>query len=67
MSRKSAQRFCDNDMPKDRNVKRNKRILEIATRFGAPRFQVEPQEAEKMFWNFSAAAIFARLIRRAAL
>ncbi|WP_161952474.1 MULTISPECIES: hypothetical protein [unclassified Ensifer] len=52
MSRKDAQRFCDNDTPKDKNVKRNRRILGIATRFGASRFQVEPQEAEKMFWKF---------------
>ncbi|WP_455854579.1 hypothetical protein [Ensifer canadensis] len=33
MSRKSAQRFCDNDMGKNKNLKRSKRILEIATRF----------------------------------
>ncbi|MDP9628538.1 UNVERIFIED_ORG: hypothetical protein J2W85_000586 [Ensifer adhaerens] len=33
MSRKSAQRFCDNDMCKNKNLKHNKRILEIATRF----------------------------------
>ncbi|NOV16015.1 hypothetical protein E5S70_07935 [Ensifer adhaerens] len=33
MSRKIAQRFCDNDMGKNKNLKRSKRILEIATRF----------------------------------
>ncbi|MGF6176734.1 hypothetical protein [Ensifer sp. 4252] len=33
MSRKSAQRFCDNDMRRDKKLKRNKRIPEIAARF----------------------------------
>jgi hypothetical protein len=33
MSRKSVQRFCDDDMRKNKDLKRGKRILEIATRF----------------------------------
>jgi hypothetical protein len=33
MSRKSVQRFCDNDMRKIKDLKRLKRILEIAMRF----------------------------------
>ncbi|AYG69185.1 hypothetical protein CCGE531_24415 (plasmid) [Rhizobium sp. CCGE531] len=33
MSRKSVQRFCDYDMHKFKDLKRQKRIREIATRF----------------------------------
>ncbi|AYG60993.1 hypothetical protein CCGE525_20855 [Rhizobium jaguaris] len=33
MSRKSAQRFCDNDMRKIKGLKRKERIPEIAMRF----------------------------------
>ncbi|AYG59320.1 hypothetical protein CCGE525_11355 [Rhizobium jaguaris] len=33
MSRKSAPRFCDNDMRKIRKLKRRERIPEIAMRF----------------------------------
>ncbi|WP_161491354.1 MULTISPECIES: hypothetical protein [unclassified Ensifer] len=33
MSRKSAQRFCDNDMRRYKKLKRKERIEEIATRF----------------------------------
>ena len=33
MSRKSVQRFCDNDMRKNKDLKRDERILKIATRF----------------------------------
>ncbi|KQW54751.1 hypothetical protein ASD02_30695 [Ensifer sp. Root1252] len=33
----SAQRFCDDDMRKNQGLKRNKRILEIATRFSGCR------------------------------
>ncbi|TGE98138.1 hypothetical protein C9417_11190 [Rhizobium sp. SEMIA 4088] len=33
MSRKSAQRFCDNDMRKIKDLKYRKRILEIAPCF----------------------------------
>ncbi|PSS64988.1 hypothetical protein C6558_11335 [Ensifer sp. NM-2] len=37
MSRKSAQRFCDYDMRKNKSLERSKRIREIATRFSGPR------------------------------
>lgn len=33
MSRKIVQRFCDNDMRQNTELKRWERILEIATRF----------------------------------
>ncbi|WP_455854219.1 hypothetical protein [Ensifer canadensis] len=33
MSRKSAQRFCDDDMRRNKKLKRKKQIPEIATRF----------------------------------
>lgn len=35
MSRKSVQRFCDNDMYKIKNLKRKERIWKIATRLSA--------------------------------
>ncbi|MGO8026855.1 hypothetical protein, partial [Rhizobium leguminosarum] len=33
MLRKSVQRFCDNDMRKNKDLKREERIRKIATRF----------------------------------
>ncbi|NKM79181.1 hypothetical protein GFL84_18035 [Rhizobium leguminosarum bv. viciae] len=33
MSRKSVQRFCDNDMRKNKDLKREERISKIAARF----------------------------------
>jgi len=36
MSRKSVQRFCGCDMREIKELKRVKRILEIATRFSLP-------------------------------
>jgi hypothetical protein len=35
MSRKSVQRFCDNGMRKNKELKRDERIRKIATRFSA--------------------------------
>jgi hypothetical protein len=35
MSRKTVQRFCDNDMRENKNLKRKERILKIAMRFRA--------------------------------
>ncbi len=34
MSRKTVQRFCDDDVRKSKDPKRGKRILEMAPRFG---------------------------------
>ncbi|MDV4165161.1 hypothetical protein ACU8KI_18585 [Rhizobium leguminosarum] len=34
MSRKTVQRFCDNDLRKNKDLKRKPRIRKIATRFG---------------------------------
>ncbi|WP_202596051.1 hypothetical protein [Ensifer adhaerens] len=46
MSRKSAQRFCGNDMRRNKKLKRKKRTPEIAARFRVANFSMSVAETD---------------------
>ncbi|RWX07844.1 hypothetical protein ELH27_21660 [Rhizobium leguminosarum] len=60
MSRKSVQRFCDNDMRRNKKLKRKERIWKIATCFSAVIFPASPAWQAQHRRSLGVQTVFMR-------